>query len=51
MDVIVLLLKQNILMLLYLFIGYFLFRKKLITKQGSADVGRLVVFVLKEKMD
>lgn len=41
MDFIILLLKQNILMFLYLLIGYFLFRKKLIGISGSGPTGSL----------
>ncbi len=46
MDFIILLLKQNILMLLYLLIGYFLFRKKLIGISGSADIGRMLLHIV-----
>ena len=46
MDFIILLLKQNILMLLYLLLGYFLFRKKLIGISGSADIGRMLLHIV-----
>lgn len=46
MDFIILLLKQNILMFLYLLIGYFLFRKKLIGISGSADIGRMLLHIV-----
>lgn len=46
MDFIILLLKQNILIFLYLLIGYFLFRKKLIGISGSADIGRMLLHIV-----
>lgn len=46
MDFVILLLKQNILMFLYLLIGYFLFRKKLIGISGSADIGRMLLHIV-----
>lgn len=46
MDFVILLLKQNILMFLYLLIGYFLFRKKLIGTSGSADIGRMLLHIV-----
>lgn len=46
MDFIILLLKQNILMFLYLLIGYFLFRKKMIGISGSADIGRMLLHIV-----
>lgn len=46
MDFIILLLKQNILMFLYLLIGYFLFRKNLIGISGSADIGRMLLHIV-----
>ena len=33
-------------MFLYLLIGYFLFRKKLVSTQGSADIGRMLLYVV-----
>lgn len=32
--------------MVYLLIGYFLFRKKLVGLQGSADIGRLLLYVV-----
>ena len=46
MDIVLLLLKQNLIMFLYLLIGYFLFRKKLVSTQGSADIGRMLLYVV-----
>lgn len=46
MDFIILLLKQNFLMLLYLLIGYFLFRKKLVGTAGSSDMGRMLLYIV-----
>lgn len=46
MSIILLLLKQNIVMLFYLLIGYFLFRKKLVGKQGSGDIGRMLLYII-----
>lgn len=46
MGIVLLLLKQNLIMFLYLLIGYFLFRKKLVSTQGSADIGRMLLYVV-----
>ena len=46
MDIVLLLLKQNIIMFVYLLIGYFLFRKKLVSTQGSADIGRMLLYAV-----
>ena len=46
MDFVFLLVRQNLLMLCYLTVGYFLYRKKLITVQGSADLGRMLLYVV-----
>lgn len=46
MDFIILLLKQNFLMLLYLLIGYVLFRKKLVGTAGSGDMGRMLLYIV-----
>lgn len=46
MDIIVVLFKQNLIMVLYLLIGYFLFKKKLLTNQGSTDIGRLLLYIV-----
>lgn len=46
MDFVIILLKQNILMMLYLGIGYFLFRKKLVSTIGIADMGRMLLHIV-----
>ncbi|EOS38342.1 hypothetical protein C808_02543 [Lachnospiraceae bacterium M18-1] len=46
MDIITLLLKQNLVMFAYLSIGYFLYKNKLVSKQGSADIGRILLYVV-----
>lgn len=46
MAFVLLLIRQNLLMLCYLAVGYFLYRKKLITVQGSADLGRMLLYVV-----
>ncbi len=46
MEIVLLLLKQNLIMLVYLLIGYLLYKKKLVSKQGSADMGRLLLYVI-----
>lgn len=46
MDIVFLLLKQNIIMFLYLLIGYFLFRKKLVSLQGCGDIGKMLLYVV-----
>lgn len=46
MEIIVLLLKQNLVMFVYLVIGYFLYKKKLVSVQGSADIGRILLYII-----
>ncbi len=46
MEIVLLLLKQNMVMMVYLLIGYCLYRKKLISTQGSADIGRLLLYAV-----
>lgn len=46
MDIIILLIKQNVVMLFYMIIGYFLFKKKLITNSGSNEIGKLLLYVV-----
>lgn len=46
MEIILLLLKQNMVMLVYLVIGYCLYKKKLVSVQGSADIGRLLLYIV-----
>ena len=43
---IVLLLKQNIIMMIYMMIGYLLYRGKLLTKQGSGEIGKLLLYII-----
>ena len=46
MDIIILLIKQNLIMICYMVIGYFLFKKKLITNSGSNEIGKLLLYVV-----
>lgn len=46
MEIVSLLLKQNLVMFVYLVIGYFLYKKKLVSVQGSADIGRILLYVV-----
>lgn len=46
MEIIVLLLKQNLVMFVYLVIGFFLYKKKLVSAQGSADIGRILLYIV-----
>lgn len=46
MDIIILLIKQNIVMLCYMIIGYFLFKKKILTNLGSNEIGKLLLYVV-----
>lgn len=46
MDFISLLLRQNILMFMYLLIGYFLYHRKLVTNAGSAELGRMLLYII-----
>lgn len=41
-----LLFNQNLIMLFYLMIGYFLMRRKLVGLQGSADIARLLLYIV-----
>lgn len=43
---IALLLKQNIIMMIYMLIGYLLYRGKLLTKQGSGEIGKLLLYII-----
>ena len=43
---ITLLLKQNIIMMIYMLIGYLLYRGKLLTKQGSGEIGKLLLYII-----
>lgn len=46
MEIIVLLLRQNLVMLVYMLIGYFLYKKKLVSAGGSADIGRILLYIV-----
>lgn len=46
MDIVALLFQQNMVMLIYLLIGYLLYRKKLLTAQGSGEIGKLLLYVI-----
>ena len=46
MEIVSLLIRQNLIMLIYLLVGYFLFRKKLAGIQGSADMGRMLLYIV-----
>ena len=41
----ILLFNQNLIMLFYLLIGYFLMRRKLVGLQGSSDIARLLLYI------
>ncbi len=46
MEIVVLLLRQNLVMLVYMMIGYFLYKKKLVSAGGSADIGRILLHII-----
>lgn len=46
MDIIFLLIRQNIVMFLYLMIGYFLCKKKILTETGSGEIGKVLLYVI-----
>lgn len=46
MKIVTLLFRQNAIMFLYLFIGYALYKKKVLTTYGSAEIGRLLLYVI-----
>ncbi len=46
MDIVILLLKQNFIMFIYLMIGYFLCKKKLVSQQGCADIGKMLLYII-----
>lgn len=46
MELSILLLRQNFIMLLYLLVGFFLFRKKLVSLQGSSDIGKTLLYIV-----
>ena len=46
MDIITLLFRQNVIMLIYLLVGYLLYKKKLLTAQGSGEMGKVLLYVI-----
>lgn len=46
MNIVNLLFRQNIVMFIYLLIGYCLYKKKLITAQGSGEIGKVLLYVI-----
>lgn len=46
MEIVRLLFRQNVIMFFYLFIGYALYRKKIITPQGSGEIGKFLLYVV-----
>lgn len=46
MEIVSLLFRQNVTMFLYLFIGYVLFKKKVLTSGGSGEIGKLLLHVV-----
>ena len=46
MEFVGLLMRQNFIMFLYLLIGYYLFFKKKVTVAGSADIGRVLLYIV-----
>lgn len=46
MDIVFLLFRQNIIMFIYLLIGYFLYKKKLLTAGGSGEIGKILLHVI-----
>ncbi|MCM1217433.1 MAG: AEC family transporter [Lachnospiraceae bacterium] len=46
MGIVTLLFRQNVIMFLYLFIGYALYKKKIITVYGSGEIGKMLLYVI-----
>lgn len=46
MELAWILLRQNIIMVIYMAIGYFLYKKNLITKNGSGELGKLLLYIV-----
>lgn len=46
MEIVALLLRQNLIMFLYLLIGYLLYRNKLLTSAGSGELGKMLLYVV-----
>lgn len=45
-DIVALLFRQNVIMFLYLLIGYILYKKRVITATGSGEIGKLLLHVV-----
>lgn len=46
MEIIALLIRQNVIMAIYMACGYFLYRKKIISQNGSADIGKMLLHLV-----
>ncbi|MCI8389121.1 MAG: hypothetical protein HFI35_00100 [Roseburia sp.] len=46
MEMVALLFRQNITMFLYLMVGFFLFKKRLLTSQGSGEIGKMLLYIV-----
>ena len=46
MEIVTLLIHQNIIMVVYMACGYFLYKKKIITKAGSGDLGKMLLYLV-----
>ena len=46
MEVVNLLFRQNMVMFFYLLIGYLLFKNKVLTKAGSGEIGKILLYVI-----
>lgn len=46
MELAWILFRQNIIMMIYMAIGFFLYKKKLVTKAGSGEMGKLLVYIV-----
>lgn len=46
MDIVSVLIRQNVLMMVYLVIGYLLYKKKIVTQQGCAEVGKVLLYIV-----
>ena len=46
MELAMIILRQIILMFLYMMTGFFLYKKKLVTKEGSKELGHLLLYVI-----
>lgn len=46
MDIVLLLLQQNAIMLCYLIVGYVMLKKKILSVNGSADIGKMLLYFI-----